>query len=290
MTAYRDTHFRELDGFVQHLQLAEALRIDDTQIGWFSMWDQLASARQIAADHGRDMRSYDTARTRAHTTAFRSPVGMSKAREAADEAIDALHAAFPEVVVPGPRRRGPRSRQPLLEVTRTKASESPMRMHCVTLRAPSKRSFWGREKAPVGQFPHRCVCCSVATEGECSYRPGSDRHHHAPSIRIPCCRECEGHVRLDTDLPALARFGIAGLGATIVGIALREALGVLGGIFALILWGFLQMRARQLSRHLDLDGHHPSFSVSMHPDHFVLLTSNAVLADEFELRNRLVEL
>lgn len=86
MTVYRDSDVRYLAAFSQHLEIAEALRSDETAAGWFGMWDQLASARNIAITHGRDVRNFDAVRSRAHATAFLDSAGMTMARKALDDA------------------------------------------------------------------------------------------------------------------------------------------------------------------------------------------------------------
>jgi hypothetical protein len=289
MTVYRDSDTRYLAAFSQHLEIAEALRPDETTAGWFGMWDQLASARHIAIAHGRDVRNFDAARSRAHATAFLDSDGTRMAREASDHAIDALRAAFPEVVVPGPTRRTGASRSlPQLAVSRTRSQFRPssIPMHHVILRSQTKRSFWARPTAPIGQFAPRCVCCNAATDRQCSYIPAGDGSYRSGAIWVPCCPECKGHIGRTLLGSVVVLLAVAGIIALIAGIVTATPAGVLGGGFALLACGFGRMQQRHIKQHLYRNAHHPIFAVEIVPDHFTLTTSSSVLADEFERRNR----
>lgn len=140
MAAFRDPDRAELTTFAQHVAMAETLlgiHRDLTATlhpgssteerhaplrAWDDMHGQLEQARAIAVRFGRDVTAYDAAyaRTGVRTyDALGQLVIATIARTSAAEAIDALRAAFPEVIVPRPppsRKVTPPWRPNLLEL------------------------------------------------------------------------------------------------------------------------------------------------------------------------------
>jgi hypothetical protein len=132
MTALRDPDRTELNAFAQHVAIAEtllgverdlsgALHLQSTAEerlapaeAWDNMWAQLGEARTIALRFGRDVSAYDAAYARSGARVMHNVRGLQiapVARDAAVEAINALRAAFPEIVVPAPPVSG-KSTQP----------------------------------------------------------------------------------------------------------------------------------------------------------------------------------
>lgn len=123
MTAFRDPDRSELGTFAQHLSIAEtlmgvqheldqALHPDSTREermasaqAWNDLWIQLQQARAIATRFGRDVAAYDVAFARGGSCIDDPVMGLRIApcaRTAVAEALDALRAAFPEIVIPRP--------------------------------------------------------------------------------------------------------------------------------------------------------------------------------------------
>jgi hypothetical protein len=121
MTEFRDPDRSELAIFAQHISIAESmidlnaeltggLHINSTpeeQLAAAKAWDdlgeQVAQARVIALRFRRDVAALDAAwaRTGARTIVHGKGMVVARAaREAAVQAIDALRAVFPEIVVP----------------------------------------------------------------------------------------------------------------------------------------------------------------------------------------------
>jgi hypothetical protein len=124
MTPFREPDRSALATFAQHVSIAETLLgvIADltAQVGieadgndtqrargeaWSSLWEQLGQARAIAARLARDVTAFNAARVRAGdpyvVAAQLAPIPPAM-RSAAVDAIAALRAAIPEVVVPSP--------------------------------------------------------------------------------------------------------------------------------------------------------------------------------------------
>ena len=121
MTTFRDPDRSELAAFAHHISIAETmielnaeltggLHAKSTneerrapQQAWEDVFEQAVQARAIAVRCGRDVSAFDAAwaRTGAKTPIYgKGTVVATPARQAALEALDALRAAIPEVVVP----------------------------------------------------------------------------------------------------------------------------------------------------------------------------------------------
>lgn len=121
MSEYRDADRTELSTFAQHISIAETmlgLEVEQTAglhpksypeellapaQSWDGAWEQLGQARALAIRLGRDVSAYDAALARSGARVRDGVKGIvvaPVARAAAHEAIAALRAAFPEVVVP----------------------------------------------------------------------------------------------------------------------------------------------------------------------------------------------
>jgi hypothetical protein len=121
MSEFRDPDRSDLNAFSTHISIAETmielnaeltggLHIKSTEEecrapmqAWEDFLEQAVQARAIAVKFRRDVTAFDAAwaRTGARTRVYgKGLVVATPARQAAVEALDALRAAFPEIVVP----------------------------------------------------------------------------------------------------------------------------------------------------------------------------------------------